>query len=370
MKILCFIDFLGLGGAQRQFSLLAVLLKEKGIDVEVMVYYDFDFFVPMLNEANIPITMISSRTKLSRILSVRKALYNAKPDVVIAFLDTPSLLAELAMIPKRRFKLIVSERSYDLHKSIATQKRLLFHKLADAIVTNSYSQEQFIKSAMPSLSSRTQTIINCVDLDYFNHSEEVFSLQNNVVNILVIGNYRPEKNPLALVEAFDLIYGQYKLGGIEVDWYGDNWFKNDRPTKNSHIFLLTQQRIIEKKLDAVFRLHGISSDVRTLYHQATVVCLPSIYEGCSNVICEAMACGKPILASKVSDNIMLIKDGSNGFLFNPASPADIAQTIIKFMNLSSAKKREMGIFSRKQAENLLSKKDFIDKYLQLINTLR
>jgi glycosyltransferase involved in cell wall biosynthesis len=370
MKILCFIDSLNSGGAQRQFSLLAVLLKEKGIDVEVMIYCDFDFFKPMLNEANIPITMISSRNKLSRILSVRKALYNAKPDIVIAFLDTPSLLVELAMIPKRKFKLIVSERSYDRLKSIATQKKLLFHKLADAIVTNSYSQERFIKSAMPSLSSRTRTIINCVDLDYFNHSEEFFSLQNNVVNILVIGNYRPEKNPLALIEAIDLIYGRYKLGGVEVDWYGNNWFKDGHPTKDSHIFLLAQQKILQKKLEAIFRLHGLASDVRTLYHQATAVCLPSIYEGCSNVICEAMACGKPILASKVSDNLILVKDGSNGFLFNPESPDDIAQTIIKFMNLSSTKKQEMGIFSRKQAEHLLSKKDFIDKYLQLINTLR
>jgi glycosyltransferase involved in cell wall biosynthesis len=312
---------------------------------------------------------VSSHNKLNRVLSVRKAMYDAKPDIVIAFLETPSFLAELATIPKKKFKLIVSERSYDRFKSIATQKKLLFHKLADAIVTNSYSQEQFIKSALPSLVGRTRTIINCVDLDHFNYLEKSCSLYENSVNILVIGNYRPEKNSLALVEAIDLIYNRYKLSGVEVDWYGNNWFKDDRPTKDSNVFLVTQQKILQKKLGKVFRLHGPVSDVRNLYHQAAAVCLPSIYEGCSNVICEAMACGRPILASKVSDNIILVKDGSNGLLFNPESPDDIAQTIIKFMNLSSTSKQEMGLFSRKQAEIFFPKNIFIDKYLQLIHTL-
>ena len=44
-KILCFIDSLGAGGAQRQIVGLAVLLKHKGYNVKMVTYYDIPFYI-------------------------------------------------------------------------------------------------------------------------------------------------------------------------------------------------------------------------------------------------------------------------------------------------------------------------------------
>ena len=50
MKVLCLIDGLGSGGAQRQLVGLASLLKKEGYDVLVVYYHGDHFFVPFLKE--------------------------------------------------------------------------------------------------------------------------------------------------------------------------------------------------------------------------------------------------------------------------------------------------------------------------------
>ena len=51
MKVLCLIENLGSGGAERQMVGLAALLKERGHDVTVLTYYPDDFYKHVLDEA-------------------------------------------------------------------------------------------------------------------------------------------------------------------------------------------------------------------------------------------------------------------------------------------------------------------------------
>ena len=111
MKILLLIDNLSSGGAQRQIVTLAKLLSEHDIDVRVMCYFPSTFFEQDLIEHEIPILRVSSNNKFTRIIKIRSAIRRAKPDAVIAFLSTPSILAELASLPSRQFCLLVSERT-------------------------------------------------------------------------------------------------------------------------------------------------------------------------------------------------------------------------------------------------------------------
>jgi len=365
MKILCLIDSLNSGGAQRQLCMLAVLLKERSYDVEVLTYYDYDFYRYFLDKANIPHTTVAASNKLGRIVAVRKAIRHQKPDVVIAYMGTPSLFAELAGLPKRDFALIVSERSSNFRENFATKRRFFFHRLSDAVVCNSFTQTKFIAKTAPWLVKRTTTIINCVDICKFKPADVQTPADNEPISILVIGNFRPEKNPLALVEAVRIV-NQNLPQKVTVDWYGNNWFKNGSPTKDSELYLKIHKFIKDNKLDDVFRLHNYVSDITPLYQSATAFCLPSLYEGCSNVIGEAMACGKPILASNVSDNPRLVKDGENGFLFNPANPQDIANAILRFSKQSPAQWKHMGQISRQRAEKMLSPDVFVNKYIELI----
>ena len=52
-KILCVIDSLGAGGAQRQMVGLATMLKEKGYSVKVLIYHNSLFYADVLKVSNV-----------------------------------------------------------------------------------------------------------------------------------------------------------------------------------------------------------------------------------------------------------------------------------------------------------------------------
>ena len=97
-----------------------------------------------------------------------------------------------------------------------------------------------------------------------------------------------------------------------------------------------------------------------------VICLSSFYEGYPNAVSEGMACGKAIIASKVSDVPYIVKDGVNGFLYDPTNLESGIQAFINYYYLSDKEKYDMVKKNRERAVMLFSKEKFAEKYLHLI----
>ena len=370
-RILCFTENLISGGAERQFVNLASLLKNRGYDVHVLVYHPADHFKYVLDEADIIVELVKFHNKIHRIWAIRKAIRRSNPDVVIAFKNRPSLYAELAGFPRRNFKLIVSERNFDYRGvTLGNRIRFFFHRFSDAVVANSISQYEFIRDVDPRLKKKTNTITNCLDLDGFLPQESEHSEAGNCLKLLVLGRFDEQKNPFTLLEAIDLLRKKHSDLKVLVDWYGDDYFVDGRPTKLSACYIRLRDLVEERDMAGVFRLHKPVKDVVPLLRNCCALCLPSIYEGFSNVIAEAIACGKPVLAGDVSDNSRMVEDGVSGFLFDPNSPDEIANTILRFWELSPEERSAMGKAGRQRAEKLLAPQRFVEQYEQLILGLR
>ncbi len=366
MRILCLIDSLGSGGAQRQLSYLAALLKEAGHDVTVLTYHDLNFFQPYLAAQGVRVDCLGGLRPLRRIVAVRKAIRSANPDAVIAFLPTPSLLAELAGLPKRRFKLIVSERSLDIKGlTLAALRRFLFHALADHVVANSHAQADFIRKNAPWLAKRISTIVNCVDLNEFRPKAFSETKKNAKVSFLVLASFTHWKNPVGLVDSFVMVHQRRPDLNWSVDWYGNNLMRNGIPSRHS-FYQQTEHAIRLGRLESSFHLHDPCLDTAALYKQADALLLPSLFEGCPNVLCEAFACGLPVLASRVGDMARLIEHGVNGLLFDPQSTADICRAIERFCDLGADDFAAIGKANRQRAETLFSFGRFVDDYGQLL----
>lgn len=73
-----------------------------------------------------------------------------------------------------------------------------------------------------------------------------------------------------------------------------------------------------------------------------------------------------MLVSDVSDNSRMVKDGINGFLFNPLDESSMVEAFIKFFTLKFEDRKKMSEESRKIAETLFDKARFIDSYISLI----
>jgi teichuronic acid biosynthesis glycosyltransferase TuaC len=60
---------------------------------------------------------------------------------------------------------------------------------------------------------------------------------------------------------------------------------------------------------------------------ADVFCLVSSREGCCNAVLEALACGRPVVATAVGDNALYVADGANGFLVPADDPAATSRAL-------------------------------------------
>lgn len=68
-----------------------------------------------------------------------------------------------------------------------------------------------------------------------------------------------------------------------------------------------------------------------LYRGATLYVHPAHYEGLPTVLLEAMACGRPVIATAVSGALDVVQDGQNGLLVPPKQPLHMAQAIIRVL---------------------------------------
>ena len=140
------------------------------------------------------------------------------------------------------------------------------------------------------------------------------------------GKFHSQKNIINLVKALNILKKDYN--NLTINWYGDNYSEKKENSYINEIRKYIRLYDLQKK----FILHPETHNIVELYQKSDALILPSIYEGLPNVVCEAMSCGLPILASNVCDNSLLV-DRKNGFLFDPNNITDISDKVKKFCNL-------------------------------------
>lgn len=368
MKILLLIDSLEAGGAQRQICLLGRLLKERSHDVELITYFPHDFYHYLI-EGIIPWTCLTWENKWQRIWAIRSEIRRRRPDVVIAFLETASFHAELSTPFRKRFRLIVSERNFDHHPyHIRFLRKILFHILADRVVCNAFAQANLLWRMAPWLRSRISTVPNGLDFDRFT-SDGVKPVKRKGSQIrmgLVLARYAPQKNGERFLRCIRAVLDNGRTPPFRVDWYGNSFFFNGKPTTLSGEFLKLLDLRKQLGLTDVVGLHEKHPSPEALYHKYDFFCLPSVHEGCPNTIAEAMACGLPIAAGDIVDNARYIEDGMNGVLFDPYHVPSMTTALEKLLIMSDEQMLEMGHQGHKRANGFFSNVAYVDGYESLL----
>ncbi|MBR0047398.1 MAG: glycosyltransferase family 4 protein [Bacteroidaceae bacterium] len=358
-KILCLIDRLSFGGAERQLIGLAVLLKQKGYDVEMATYHDFDFSTEVLEANNILLHRISQKgNPLSKLLAVRSLINKRRYDVVIAYKSGVTMMACLLKKLGGQFWLIVSERNTTQVLTKREKLKFWLYRYADFVVPNSYAQAEFIKGHYPELAGKTVIITNFTDTDFFSPAD---TAANRVPIILTTARVAKQKNVLAYLEAAKVV----KEKGLNVRF---QWFGNVQIGEADYA-RKCNEAITAMDLADVFELHPATSNILPVYQQCDIFCLPSLYEGFPNVVCEAMGCGKPIVCSRVCDNESIVGEGENALLFDPKSAEDIAEKLEKMLLMPKDRMEQWGRRSRELAVARFSKDTFVHQYMSLIEKM-
>ena len=357
MKILCFIDSLGSGGAQRQLVEIAKCLKENGDEVLFLVYHDEPFYNDVLNNLDIPITLIYEKSFFKRILKIRKYIRQQKIDVVISFLEGANFIAELSAFPFKKWKLIVGERSAN-HRILKSSKLILyrwFHFLADYIISNSHENMRLVNKCNPLLlKSKQKVIYNLMDFDFWKMESGVQN-DSGKTTMVVAASHHYLKNALGMIEAINRLPEDLKRK-LLVEWYGGK--------RGDGSYEEVENLISNYQLQDYIKLYPETKNIKEKMLNSDVVGLFSFHEGLPNVVCEAMMLGKPVMASKVSDIPILIKEES--LLFDPNIIDEISKTFEHLICLDSKKLKEIGLKNRDNAVEFFSRGKIVSQLKEII----
>jgi len=368
MKLIFLIDSLQQGGMEKQLIYLANFLNEtKRFDIEILLFNKDKkniFYTDILDAGikvsdfsvskNITIPFFSFQIEAFKIARKLKKL-NSK--IFISFGTNSSFILVIAKLffLKKNVKIIVSERNTDLAPlSFKRKYYLYFHRFSNTIVPNSFTQEAMITGLYPMYSEKIKVINNYVDLEFY--SPKSYNFNKEQLNVVLLGRLTYQKNPMCLMKALKLIKEKTNHK-ISVSWFGR--------TQDQELFNEVSSYIKAHNLDVKF--HKPQVDTLSIYHKYDLLCLPSFFEGFSNVLGESICCGLPVIVSEQAGDVRKMVDHqANGFLFDCYNEEALYDQFVRFIELPESEKIVMGKESRKKSEEIFSKEEYLNAYTNLI----
>ena len=117
------------------------------------------------------------------------------------------------------------------------------------------------------------------------------------------------------------------------------------------------------------KYYGHIDNVDEVMAKSHVVVHPSYHEGMSNVILEAAACGRPILASNISGCKEGVDPEKSGFLFEPCSTEALEKEIEHILTLTEKDRESMGKAARTLVEQKFDRRSIILTYIEEIKRI-
>jgi glycosyltransferase involved in cell wall biosynthesis len=195
-----------------------------------------------------------------------------------------------------------------------------------------------------------------VDLNRFaiNEGESVrrsLGLRPRDIVVGTVGRLHPQKGQTYLLQAAPIIIK--KEPNVRFVLIGDGESRNE-----------LEAQIRNAGLEKRFSLLGFRQDVHKILHAIDIFTLPSLYEGLPNVILEAMAAGKPVVATSVDGTKELVEHEKTGLLVSPGDPDGLAEAILRLIR-NRKWARRMGREAREKIQKSYSIENQIRAFEEL-----
>lgn len=205
-----------------------------------------------------------------------------------------------------------------------------YHQTIDAPVAVSKVAEKSMQMYFP---GEYRIIPNGIDIERFNPNVEPFDELKDGFNILFVGRLEPRKGLIFLAEAFPKVLKEAKDARLVIVGSG-NIKALIPPWMRKHVYVVP---------------YATPEDLPRYYVSADVYVSPAIgMESFGIVLLEAMASGKPVIASDIPGYRCAMKEGEGGMFVPPQDPNSIARAILELYNNPDLRK-ELGIKGRRHA---------------------
>ena len=186
--------------------------------------------------------------------------------------------------------------------------------------------------------------------------KQQYSIPNNAKVMGFVGRITRDKGVTELIEAFNILKKRYAhLYLLACGMFEEG----DAVSRHVRTQIEQDDRIIYT---------GFVTDIVPYFYLMDFLVLPTYREGFPNVLLEANACGKPVIASKVTGCVDAIVDGKSGLLVQVRDVKQLVEAI-EYLVLNPDKAQEMGEYGKKRVERDFQPIQLWKGYARIYNEL-
>lgn len=295
---------------------------------------------------SIPFVRHSLTGSLKSLPQLKKLLLERGYDIIHTHTETGGLLLRLAQRQKGKSRYIYTPHGMSFWKGSNCKSQLVYKPLEHWICSGMDINLGMNMEEMECLkhwNRESAAYVHGVGLNLDKMQNPVriredvrheFELNEGEKLIVSIGELDDNKNHITVIKALSQLTirdFKYIICGVG-------------PNKT-----MLQEIAEELELSNNIIFAGFRTDIPDILNAADIFVFPSYHEGMPVSALEAMACGLPIICSKIRGNVDIVKDGENGFLFEPTDSELLSNHIATLLE-DSEKGRSMGRVNRERVK--------------------
>jgi len=358
VRIMHILNSFGIGGLENGVVNLINGMRQKRYFHVICCIRSLGPMIDRVERKEVPVYCMNSKsTDRLMALKLRKLIKEIKPDIV----HTRNwgtvdgiIAAKLAGVKS----IVHGEHGREaMNLAENEQKKNVFRKIVfrriNCVIAVSEELSQWLITRVGVPENKVVKIINGVDIEKFKppvskeETKRKIGIDPHVKVIGTVGRLDPVKNYSMFLQAL-------KRLAVEKERF-KVIFVGDGPERGK-----LEHMIRENGLDQVLIL-GEQQNVVPYLHAMDLFVLPSLTEGISNTILEAMACGVPVIATKVGGNPEIVEPEKTGVLIESRDTNALAEQLRDFCN-NGTKWEKFGIAARNAAEGKFSLARMIEEY--------
>lgn len=336
-RVMLMTDEMEVGGSQRQIVQLALGLKARGVTCAVLYFINPSFLVEQLQAAGIETIRVNKTARVDPgfVRRLRQAIRAWAPDVVHCYSFTAELWGAIAcrLLPARERPVLISSvrGTYEWYGRNQWRMKRWVSSQSASIISNSREGAEYAARQMHWPMHHFHVVHNGVSVTEPDAARVDLLRQHYLQNtfdtlVLFVGRLVEHKNLPRLLQAFAQVVKQRPRTRLLLAGSG--------PLHDALAAQIGQLGLQDHAL-----LLGEQSEVPALMEAADLVVLPSLREGLSNVVLEAMALGRAVLSTPVGGIPQAIDNGRHGVLVEPTDTDALARALLTLIDDPALRER-------------------------------
>jgi L-malate glycosyltransferase len=318
------IGHLKVGGAQKHLYEVMRRLDRSRFTPHVYCLKRRGSIVQSLNRLGVEVTdleignSLSTPKSLFRLFQFAQHLRKERISILHCYLPRASFFGAIAGRIAGIPAVLVSKRSLERQDSL---KQVFLCRVANAwadlVLANSHAVLRHAVEVGRCRADKLRLLANGIDIERYRNAS-VNGLHCQVPVVGTVLRLEHIKGPAVFIEAAKRIVDEMPETRFMI--IGDG-------SMRANLERLTESLKVADRVQFL----GERDDVDVTLRSFSIFILPSLVEGMSMALLEAMAAARPIVATAVGGNLDLIQDGENGLLVRPAAPEEMAHAAIKLL---------------------------------------